>query len=463
MMVIEYNNGDMRRKILAGLLYGLPMLFFVVAYFGITASGEDIYQGAGNYSNGTQIDVVSDAGEAFSHNGRVTDVYAWTVIDFFDYQFKFGPDVVFRLLDVLMAGGIFYVISLIVLNRRPQLKIRDALVFDTIFLMVILTQHGRVFYAGFSAIHNYMIAIFIMLLFLLPYILKMRGWKLEKMNSVWAVIGLLILGVIFGMSAAITPIAFLIIALIYGDVLWMKKKKRPPFWGIIGALGVVIGVLCSNFLGPSLDFYTSNDIYISAYDYISVSGFLADPLNGFATVMKHEVSNFGRVILPLIIFVIIGLVSSRKSWELFKKKTWQKMDSKKKRILALGGVFMAVNILGASQVNAPIRILLPAYVVGVMTVAMIFEPYVKVKVFGWAVGIIALGLVAAKIGLTINYHGKMSEVLEEIRQSDQDTMCVEQVNIKAYNFPVVYLGQEDMLADWAMPENIYGKKIEFCK
>lgn len=453
----------MRRKVLAGLLYGLPILFFVVAYFGITVSGEDIFQGAGNYSNNTQIDVVSDAKNAFSHNGRLTDVYAWTVIDFFDYQFRFGPDVIFRLLDVLMAVGIFYMISLIVLNRRPELKIRDALVYDAIFLMVILTQHGRVFYAGFSAIHNYMIAIFIMLLFLLPYILKIRGWKLEKMKSVWMVIGFLILGVNFGMSAAITPIAFLIIALIYGGVLWMKKKKRPSFWAIIGAFGVIVGVLCSNYLGPSLDFYTSNDIYTSTYDYVSVAGFFADPLSGFVTVMKHEVFNFGRVILPLIIFVIVGLASSHGSWELFNKKTWQKMDKKKKRTLFLSGIFMIINILGASQVNAPIRILLPAYVVGVMMVIMIFEPYVKAKVFGWTVGIIALVLMAVKIGLTFNYHGKMSEVLEGIRQSNQRAVCIEQEDIKAYNFPVVYLGQEDMLADWAMPENIYGKKIEFCE
>ena len=44
-----------RNKILAVVLYVLPILFFMVAYFGITVSGEDIYQGAGNYKNGVEI------------------------------------------------------------------------------------------------------------------------------------------------------------------------------------------------------------------------------------------------------------------------------------------------------------------------------------------------------------------------------------------------------------------------
>ena len=455
-------KSDKRKKILSAILYGLPMIFLMVAYFGITVSGEDIFQGAGNYSNGAEINVASDAAEAFKHNGRLTDVYAWTVIDFFDYQFRFGPDVIFRLLDVIMAGGIFYMMSLMVLGKKPSLNLKDALIFNMIFAMIMITQHGRVFYAGFSAIHNYMVAIFIMLLFLLPYLLEMLGKNMQKMKKVWMMIGLSLVGILFGMSSAIAPIAFLIIFVVYGAFLWFKKKQKIAVWGIMGVVGVIVGVFCSNFWGPSVGFYTSNDIYVSTYDYVSVADLLNDPVRGVGVVIKHEVVNFGRVLLPLILFAVVGLILSKKSRELLRRKTWKDMNIKRKSLLVVSGAFMVISILGASQVNAPLRILLPAYVMGTLMLTMIFEPYIKVRLFGWMVWAVVGILVVVKIGLTADYHKKMEVVLKEIRTSDDATMCIEQQRIRAYNLPVVYLGQEDMLADWAMPETIYGKKIEFC-
>lgn len=450
-----------KSKILAFLLYSLPVLFFVVSYFVMTVSGEDIFQGAGNYSNGVVIDVASDAREAFLHNGRLPDVYAWTVIDFFDYQFKFGLDVVFRLLDVVMAGGIFYLITLMVLGRKPKMMVRDALIFDASFAMIMLTQHGRVFYAGFSAIHNYMVAIFIMLLFCAPYVMELWGKKI--MSRWWMIILMLVLGIVFGMSAAIPPIAFVLVGIVSMAIEW-KKYKKTAGWKIGGLVGVLIGLFISNFLGPSLDFYTSNEIYVTTYDYVSMGDLLASPIDGIVKIVKHLVVNFGRVLVPLLVFGGLVLILVNDTRKVFVKKFWREMDKGRKKTLMVCGSFGILCVLGTFQVNAPLRVLLPAYVVGVMILLVVFEPYVlKTKILGWMVAIATSGVVITRLALAVDYHVQVAVVLGEIKNFDGVEMCVDASVVKAKNLPVLYLGQEDMLVDWAMPEVVYEKTVKFCK
>ena len=101
------------RKILTGALFILPVVFFGVCYFLMTVWGEDIIQGAG-----TTPDVWNDIKGAFMHNSRLSDMYAWTVINFFDFQYSFGVDTIFRLIDVVMAAGIFYLMTSMMLGRR---------------------------------------------------------------------------------------------------------------------------------------------------------------------------------------------------------------------------------------------------------------------------------------------------------------------------------------------------------
>ena len=142
-------------KILASLLYSLPIIFFLVSYFLITTSGEDIFQGANNFRTGLALNPLGDAINAFNFNSRITDMYAWPVIDYFDYQFAFGPDIIFRLIDVIIASAVFYFATYIILSRKPKLIIKDALIFCAIFSVFIVTPIGRVFYLEFSMIHNY--------------------------------------------------------------------------------------------------------------------------------------------------------------------------------------------------------------------------------------------------------------------------------------------------------------------
>lgn len=452
-----------RNKILAALLYVLPIVFFTVAYFGITASGEDIYQGAGNYKNGVEINVTEDAAEAFRHNGRITDVYAWTVIDFFDYQFQWGPDAIFRLLDVAMACGVFYLMTMAIIGRKPKLSIRDALVYDASFAIVMLTQHGRVFYAGFSAIHNYMVGAFIMMAFATPYLMMLWESKVgERYRLVWAA-GMVIAGVLFGMSSAIAPIAFVIIAIIYGIAIRKRRKTWMPKWAIAGIVGTIVGICVSNFAGPGLDFYTSNGAYVDTYDYVSVVGFFGAPLDGMVRLLKHLAMNFGRVLVPIVICLAAALICIRDARQVLTKKFWREMSKKRKKVLVACVMFAVIAILGTVQVNAPLRILLPAYIASVMAALITIEPCIKSKTVGWAIILVVGAIVITKIGLTVEYHQRASEVFDEVRKNDAATICVDREIIRAKNLPVVYLGQEDMLAEWAMPEVVYNKTVKFCE
>lgn len=452
-----------RNKILAVVLYVLPILFFTVAYFGITVSGEDIYQGAGNYKNGVEMNVAEDAAEAFRHNGRITDVYAWTVIDFFDYQFQWGPDVIFRLLDVVMACGVFYLMTMVTVGRKPKLLIRDALVYDASFALVMLTQHGRVFYAGFSAIHNYMVGAFIMMAFATPYLMMLWESKVgERYRLVWAA-GMVIAGVLFGMSSAIAPIAFVIIAIIYGIAIRKRRKTWMPKWVIAGIVGTIVGICVSNFAGPGLDFYTSNGAYVDTYDYVSVAGFFGAPLDGMVRLLKHLAMNFGRVLAPIAICLAAALICIRDARQVLTKKFWREMSKKRKKVLVACVMFAVIAILGASQVNAPLRILLPGYIASVMVMLIMIEPCVKSKFVGWGIALAVGTVVIVKIGLTAEYHQRVNEVFDEIRRNDADMICIDRGRVHAKNFPVVYLGQEDILAEWAMPEVVYNKTVKFCE
>ena len=452
-----------RNKILAVVLYVLPILFFMVAYFGITVSGEDIYQGAGNYKNGVEMNVAEDAAEAFRHNGRITDVYAWTVIDFFDYQFQWGPDVIFRLLDVVMACGVFYLMTMVTVGRKPKLLIRDALVYDASFALIMLTQHGRVFYAGFSAIHNYMVGAFLMMVFIAPYLMMLWGNKIGERHCLVWIIGMVAMGVLFGMSSAIAPIAFVIVAIIYGIAIRKRRKIWMPKWAMAGIVGVIVGICVSNFAGPGLDFYTSNEAYVDTYDYVSVAGLLEAPLSGMIRILKHLATNFGRVLAPIAICLVMTLIFVRDARQILTRKFWREMRRKRKKVLVACMVFAVIAMLGAAQVNAPLRILLPAYLAGVMAMLIMIEPCVKSIFVGWGIALAVAVIAIVKIGLTAEYHQRANEVFDEIRRNDVDMLCIDREKVRAKNFPVVYLGQEDMLAEWAMPEVVYDKTVKFCE
>ena len=107
------------------ILYALPVIFLVAAYFLMTVTSEDMLQGAGLGSG-----YIERFFQAFRYNSRLGDMYAWPAIRGFDYQFGFGlPDAFLRAADVLMGTAVVYLAAVLVLGGRPKLLLKDGTVF----------------------------------------------------------------------------------------------------------------------------------------------------------------------------------------------------------------------------------------------------------------------------------------------------------------------------------------------
>ena len=273
------------KKFLTCLLYGLPVIFFGVCYFLMTVWGEDIIQGAG-----TAPDVWNDIVGAFRHNSRLSDMYAWTVINFFDFQYSFGVDTIFRLIDVAIATWIIYLLASLILGRWPRLQLKDSLVFALSFLVILVTPHGYTLYRGFSVIHNYLIIGLATVAFGLPFVRSLAGQKVSKMYQKWWFA--LIIGLIFGMSSNITPIAFLIcFVLVKLWQMWRTKSGgkawRLPAWQWWMLAGMIITVAVAYIFGAGVSTYANNPVYTETYDYLAFSEIFANFGGSLVRVVKH--------------------------------------------------------------------------------------------------------------------------------------------------------------------------------
>ena len=434
-------------------LYALPILFFFISYFLITTSGEDIWQGAHNFRSGLVISPIDDAINAFNYNSRITDMYAWTVIDFFDYQFAFGPDTIFRLIDVVMSSLVFYLATYIILGRRPKLQLRDAGVFCACFVAVIVTPFGRPFYHEFSMIHNYVPLVLAMLAFSIPYLNLIRKNPPVRHLRLLAV-GMLLLGIYFGMAATVTPLAFLGAVFFY-CIIKRKTLTRPPAWFFTGIIGVIVGFSVCWFFGSGIDHYT-NPATATAFDYIP----FADIFSNIPRLFYHEFYNFGIALLPLIIIAVVCIifVKNRRFTLSFKK------TSAATRRLALAfSIFILLHLLAVSLVKAPPRLTLPAYFAGVILLLYFFTPKLNSRLLGSCVVFLTTLILATHIALRVTYHHDMATVLSEIESSPESSLCVELSRVAPPRIRIIDLSQANILVNWEEPQKIYGREVTFCK
>ena len=440
-------------------LYALPIVFSFFTAFLITASGEDIFQGAGNLANGGNIDVAGDASAAFALSSRITDMYAWPVIDFYDYQFSFGPDIIFRLIDVAMLSAVFYFSTYLILGRKPKLRLKDALVFCSVFTAFIITPFGYTFYREFSMIHNYVPLALVTLVFCIPYIWLITGRQVSKRFPLLKSVGMCGLGVIFGMSATITPIAFLATVVIFA-IVRRKQLTKPPLWALFGCIGTIVGFLVCWLAGSGVDHYTSTSATAAVFDYIPLSGIITH----IPTVFSHVVYNFALVLIPLMAVVGICLVFTKNPKQIFARKHLSHLSAPTTNIVIVFAVFIIVHILGATLVKAPPRLLIPAYLAGVIVVFRLLLPHLRLStIFTTAIALATFAAVTVHGVLLIKYHLEMAQVLEAIKQSDETTICISPEDTKPTRIPLIDLSQANMLVDWNMPEPIYDKQIITCK
>lgn len=440
----------------------------MVSYYVIVASGEDIFQGAG-----TEPDVFGDAIAAFNHSVRLADMFAWAVINFFDYTFSFGPDLWLRLMDVLAALSIFYMATYIALKRRPRFQVLDAATFAGIFLLVFLTSNGLTLYAGFSKIHNYLFITFFSLLFGIFYLRDL--WGRKTLETWWFAGAMLILGFLFGFASNVTAIVFLLAVVIYGIHDFIREragfaarlKKFVFSWRFMGVIGILLSVALMYLVGSGLGDYETNPAYRVVCDYLPIGEIFDDIGLSIQKIFSHNVYNFGRFLLPFVVTLIpVAVYAVVKHWRSDFRKL--KADA---NYLAAAGIFIFMHIFAMSQIIYPTRLVLPAYMfaaaVFFYVLRIIFEKSrEKVKLKTWVLVLIVVlmsGVTALRTYFAVSYTVRIAPILEEIRTTEAESYCVDLKTATAESLPYIHLGQEDFLVDWAMPQTIYGKRIEYCE
>lgn len=468
------------RKILAGLLYTIPIVFFIVCYFVIVTSGEDIWQGAHS-----TVDIWGDAAAAFNHSVRLADMFAWSVINIFDYTFQFGPDIIIRVIDVLAAGSIMYMATYIALQRRPSLRLKDASVFMAIFLGIFLTSNGLTLYAGFSKIHNYLFITFFSLLFGIMYLRDLWGRKTPE--KWWFAGFMLALGFVFGFSSNVTAIVFLLTLAIYSIYQLIiayrgkntSSKTKREFqqsikrffvsWRFAGVVGIFIALYVMYFIGNGLGDYDSSPVYRATLDYLPFAEIWHDIPGSVARIIHHNIYNFGRFLLPFAAMslpVALYLFVKRKT-EKFGKIIKDKTDQ---NYLVAAGIFIFMHVFAMSQIKYPTRLVLPAYIFALAVFVWVLMRKFNLKRLSQAAVkttiIILLGLGTALLALrtifAVNYVAKVSPILERIRDSEEQVVCIDWAEIKSPSIPYLHMEQEEFLVDWAMPQTIYGKTVSDC-
>ena len=449
-----------KNHIFSFLIYSIPILFFIISYFLITTSGEDIWQGAGNFSNGNPLNPFQDMLNAFIFNSRITDMYAWSIIDFYDYQYSFGLDTIFRIIDILVAFATFYFATYLVLDRKPKLQVKDSLIFTGFFSIFILTPFARPFYEEFSMIHNYPPLILATLIFIIPY-LKLILNKSPKNHLTLLAIAMLFLGLYFGMATTVTPIAFLVTLALY-CLIRRKHLKNLPLWFFSGLIGILIGLFLTQILFSATDHYINNSASLS-FDYISLSALFSNPLPSIFSLLKHFCYNFGLVLLPLIAIYIFFALLTKNFRFYFSKKFFTSLSTETRRFYLAGLFFVFIHLFGYIQIIAPFRLLMPPFFIGLILIFRIFHSEFNSKILTYSTIIISTIILLVHSIFLINYHITTSKILAEIKNSDSTDICLEPSRVAPPRIKIINLNQANILVDWGTPEIIYDKNITFCK
>lgn len=414
-------------------------------------------------------------------------MYAWTVINFFDFQYGFGVDTVFRLIDVVMATGIIYLLTSLILGRWPKLKLKDSLVFALCFLVIFVTPHGYTLYRGFSVIHNYLIIGLATVAFGLPFVRSLAGQKVPKIYQKWWFA--LIIGLIFGMSSNITPITFLIcFVLVKLWQMWQFNRKKSeiseksegeagkvawkiPAWQGWMLAGMVITVAVAYIFGAGVSTYANNPVYTETYDYLAFSEILTNFGGSLVRVVKHIVVNFGYSFgLILGMAVILGGLA----W------VTSKVQGRKFRILPTSSsecgvvvgcvVFATIYLLCGSQIMLPVRLALPAYLALVVALGvLVYDWWIRSELtenvaIGVLMAVLMVAMVIIKADFALEYRAQMAQVLTAIEAAPDEVVCISPEIARPKKLPFINLGQDETFAEWALLYmTVYGKEVRVCE
>ena len=270
---------------------------------------------------------------------------------------------------------------------------------------------------------------------------------------------MLIIGIIFGMSATITPLALLITIIIF-CMIRRNNLTKPPLWFFTGLIGTITGFLICWLAGSGVNHYAEISSINTIFDYIPLSGVTSN----IPKLIFHNIYNFALVLIPLLAVIMLLLFFIKNPKRVFSKSHLTHLSPSIINLIMVFSLFIIIHILGATLIKAPPRLLIPAYLAGLIIVFRLIAPHLKYNtIFICAITTITFTVVITHSILLIKYHSEMSYTLHNIKHSNDTIICISPSDTKPTRIPLLDLSQANMLVDWNMPEPIYDKQIITCK
>ena len=209
--------------------------------------------------------------------------------------------------------------------------------------------------------------------------------------------------------------------------------------------------------------YANNPSSAETFDYVSFTDFISNPIQTLPHLLFHALYNFTMVLLPLVLITIIAIVFSKSFRRIFIKHPIKPLSPNTKRLLLAFTLFIFIHVFASIQIKSPPRILIPAYLAGVILILRIFTPHRKSFFLGSVIVVLTLSAIIIHTVFLGIYHHNTAIILEEINSSPESSLCIEKSRNLAPRLPIINLSQEYMIVDWGYPEPIYGQNITFCQ
>lgn len=297
----QANRKVLRRRLICLLAYLIVPIFFAILYLTMTMNYEDLYQRAANLDDSIGTVLY----RTYHWLPRTGELYQRMAIHFMTPQLSLGLDLVFRLCTAAIASGLVFLLATFALGRRPRLTLSDALVNLGFFICLLLFGSGEIFTFNFSYAHNYVISALLLVAFALPYRLRSAN------HHPVALVGMLTIGTLLGMSSEIIPIVLLLILAGFAIYKLALNHSLQIFWRtyrlqIVGVLGLVCGLVLY-YAGASLT-ARINGGYGDLYDYVSPFGVFTEPVYTIGKMVRHLFYNIRYFHFAIILMLLILLL-----------------------------------------------------------------------------------------------------------------------------------------------------------
>lgn len=345
-------NVNTTRKILCLCGYLIVFLFFVLLYFLMTETYEDISQ----YNSGAGMSVPGILVYVYNYIPRLGEFFQRIAVHFMTPQLSLGSDLVLRIVIALFASGVIYVSAVFVLGRRLRLQYKDLIVTLGMLIFFMLSIFSEIFTYRFSYVNNYVLGLFVMISFLTIFRIK------NSQNKWYKDLGAILLGFAFGISTEIAPVIFIVLVVVWVSVLLIQRKMSwKDFFGryqlqTFAVIGLILGLMFF-YLGGGLESRTGGG-YAEVYDYVSPMDIFSDFAGTIDRLYQHFWYNIRYIFFAIPLMVLYVLLE----FTVFKRTrgsfgVWQTM------LLCFCILFVGVTSLIAVHDDLYPRFMVPVFLV----------------------------------------------------------------------------------------------------